>query len=165
MGDRRFAAARWRRKDNRNRHLLEVLDLLPNPLQLFLRRDYVFLDLGVTRLAANRVRLAHHLLENESESFADGIGGLGLRRLTKRGDVRSKAIQLLRDVEFVGEDSDFLSHPLRIGTCSAKQLADGALDALVVLLQANRCLRFNPGESGFHSRDALQYERCEQRSL
>src|SRR5919204_3682313 len=52
VSDGRFTAARRRRENYRNRHLLEVLDLLANPFQLFLRRDYVLLDLSVARLAA-----------------------------------------------------------------------------------------------------------------
>src|SRR6266852_1107414 len=54
---------------------LEVLHLLADPLELFLRRDYVLLDLSIARLAADGVGLAQHPLEigsGPTDQFRDG---------------------------------------------------------------------------------------------
>src|SRR4051812_9070431 len=64
--------------------------------------------------------------------------------------MRAKAVELLGDVELVGEYGDLLGDALRIRAGTANQLRYRALDALVLFLQSDWRTRFDSGESAFN---------------
>ena len=86
-------------------------------------------------LAADGVCLAHHLLQDEAEPLANRIRRLRLRGFAKRGEVGTESIELLGDIELVGENGDLLGDPLRIGAGGPYQIGNRTLYALVMLLQ------------------------------
>src|SRR5579859_981624 len=74
---------------------LEVLELLPETLQLALHGDHGLGDLGIVRLGAHRVHLAEQFLREESQLLPDR--GRTLQRVAARGDVGPEPYQLFHD--------------------------------------------------------------------
>src|SRR6185436_15584998 len=118
--------------------LLEVLDLLADALELLFGRDHVFLDLRVIGLAPDGIRLAHHFLKNEPKALPDRVSRFGLRGLAERSQVRPESIELLGNVEFVGEDGDLLGDSLRVAPRASHQLGHRTLNPFMLLLQTHR---------------------------
>src|SRR5712671_6643361 len=126
--------------------LLEVLDLFANPLELFLDRDHVLLDLRIVGLAADSVCLTNHFLKDESESLPHRIGSLRLRGFAECRQVRPETIELLCHVELVGENCNLLGDSLGLSASRADQLGNSPSHALVLLLEPDRRPLFYSGE-------------------
>ena len=59
---------------------LEILDLFPDPFQLFLDADHIVKDRRVGRLAAGGIRLPEHLLEEKAQALADRHVSVSVRK-------------------------------------------------------------------------------------
>src|SRR6056297_587630 len=92
--------------------LLNVLDLLPDPLELRLQLDHVLGQRGVVGLRADGIRLAPELLEQEIQAPPDRLSPVRARQdLAKLCDMASEADELLGDVQSVRRDHDLLMEP------------------------------------------------------
>ncbi len=144
---------------------LDVLDLLPDALELFLYSDDVGEDDRIACFAAGSVRFPDHFLEQESQSFSNRLSFGLSNRLAERTDVSMEALDLLGDIQAVGENGDFSSKPLRIDVHSCRQLPHGLLQSRCVLSQTYRRAIGNSGDAVIYKCDALGEYTNEPRSL
>ena len=107
---------------------LQVLDLFAEGLDEGLEVDDGGGDLRVVRLGADGVRLAVHLLREEVELAAGGLG-----RGEERGgvvEVRGEARELLRHVAAVGEERDLASERGVVRRERRAELGDAAREGV-----------------------------------
>jgi len=102
--------------------LIDVGDLLADPLQLGLQLHHLGGDAGVLRLGADGVDLPVDLLDEELQA-APGWG-VGTDQRTELVEVAGEPRQLLRHVHALGEERHLLREPRRVGGDSARQLGD-----------------------------------------
>src|SRR5688572_28044554 len=90
-----------------------ILRLLAHPLQLFLQLNHFAQDLNVCTLAADRIHLAQHFLQEKSESLSDWFAsGFVTQCFTKTAEMGTQPAQFFRDVRAIGEYRNLLCNAL-----------------------------------------------------
>src|SRR5579875_3386822 len=117
--------------------LLEVLNLLPQALQLALDRDHALGDLQVVGLAPDGVDLPPQFLDDEVQGAAHGPGGP--ERRPELAEVAAEAGDLLADVAALGKHRHFGGEPSGVHRHARGELRDPPGQPIPVLLHHLGC--------------------------